>query len=304
MDNAEGGAPQDPAVTLTVAQVDAQINAQHPRRPRRAASEGVTAAVRAQESAQARRAREERERQEAEEAAAAAAEDAAREAARLEALEKASDESSKNPPLDKDSWYAQLFTGLLPAIQYIFSRTNEGGDRFDSMEVFRGSMIMNPAKAKTLNRNEAYALINKLRKYPIFNVDNGNGTVIERLKDAWDLYKMNADEVSATFDKDGKGDVDKNAITTWHYRLNLRADTEKVEDASCRYCTNNKRGCDCYDKVKVWWEACELLALVLPSSGTSERVFSFASNLWDCKQHRLLADALRLSLFLAFNKRC
>lgn len=165
-------------------------------------------------------------------------------------------------------------------------------------------MIMNPAKAKTLHRNEAFELINKLAKYPIFNVNNGNGTLVDRMKRAWEQYKVNAREVSATFDKDGKGDVDKNAITTWHYRMSLRADIEKIEDNACRYCTNNNRGCDCYDKIKVWWEACELLALVLPSSGTSERVFSFATNLWDDKQHGLLTDALKLSLFLAFNKRC
>ncbi len=288
-----------------MAQVDAQVTAQHPRPPRRAASAGVAAAVRAQESAQARRAREEREaREAAEQAAADAAADAAREAARLESLEKALDESSKNPPLNKDDWYAHILTGLLPAIQYIFSRTNEGGDRFDTMEVFRGALIMNPAKAKTLNRNEAIALINKLGKYPIFNVDNGNGSIIDRMKDSWDAYHRNAMEVTATFDKDGHGHVDKNAITTWHYRMSLRADTEKIEDPACRYCTNNSSGCDCYDELKVWWEACELLALLLPSSGTSERVFSFANSLFGDKQSKLLTDALKLSLFLAFNKRC
>ena len=61
--------------------------------------------------------------------------------------------------------------------------------------------------------------------------------------------------------------------------------------------------CGCYDDLKVWWEACELAAIVLPSSGTAERVFSFAKNLFSDYQNGLLTDALKFSLFLAFNKR-
>ena len=61
--------------------------------------------------------------------------------------------------------------------------------------------------------------------------------------------------------------------------------------------------CSCYNDAKVWWEACEMAALVLPSSGTSERVFSMLSNMFGDKQASLLSDALKLGLMLAFNKR-
>ena len=57
------------------------------------------------------------------------------------------------------------------------------------------------------------------------------------------------------------------------------------------------------DNLKVWWEACELAALVLPSSGTEEHVFLLVNLLFSDQQSRLLSDAIRLGLFLAFNKR-
>ena len=84
-------------------------------------------------------------------------------------------------------------------------------------------------------------------------------------------------------------------------------DSEKSDDNYCRYCSYSyqKKGCPCYDYegAKVWWEACELAALVLPSSATVERVFSLLSNMWDSSQECVLSDALSLSLYLAFNKR-
>ena len=47
----------------------------------------------------------------------------------------------------------------------------------------------------------------------------------------------------------------------------------------------------------------ELVALVMPSSGAAEKVFSLASNLLSDKQSSMLADVLYLTLFLNYNKR-
>ena len=93
------------------------------------------------------------------------------------------------------------------------------------------------------------------------------------------------------------------AITTWQYRLSLRTPANKIDDGSCRYCTNTQQGCSCYDDLNVWWEACELAALVLPSSGSAERVFLFAKNLFNDYQSRVLSGQLKLTLLLAFNNR-
>ena len=86
-------------------------------------------------------------------------------------------------------------------------------------------------------------------------------------------YHKNASFVSANFGKDKKCGKDNCGITTWHYRMFLRLEYEVVEGKLCRYCTSGIKHCSCYEELKVWWEACELTGLVLPSSGTSERVF-------------------------------
>ena len=78
----------------------------------------------------------------------------------------------------------------------------------------------------------------------------------------------------------------KSRITTWHYRWHLRL-KEETRDST----------------YMVWYEACKLAALILPSSATSERVFSMSSFLFGDKQYHTLTDILRLSLYLAFNKR-
>ena len=52
-----------------------------------------------------------------------------------------------------------------------------------------------------------------------------------------------------------------------------------------------------------WWEAAQLAALVMPSSGAAERVFSLLNNLFSDQQSKTLTDAIFLSLYLAYNKR-
>ena len=59
----------------------------------------------------------------------------------------------------------------------------------------------------------------------------------------------------------------------------------------------------CYDDLKTWWDACEIASLVLPSSGTAERVFSLTKMLFSDRQDSLLFDALKVSLFTAYNRR-
>lgn len=131
----------------------------------------------------------------------------------------------------------------------------------------------------------------------------GSNNIISRLKKTWRSYKHNAGFVEADFGCDFRNDNDRSSITTWHYRTSLRAGSDKNGDQHCRYCARKSKGCGCYDDLQVWWEACQLAALVVPSSGSVERVFSLVSSLFANKQDKLLSDAIKLSLYLAFNKR-
>ena len=292
-----------PPPPVTVAQIDRRVNAAHPRRPRRAAAAGVTDAVRATESAHARRQREQQEaRDAAAEAAANAQIEADREAARLVALEQAIRDEQDRPPLTPDAWRAEVMTGLGPAIQYVMERIGEGGDRYDAMQFFLGARIFDPSYAKTLTPAQAHALIEKMAVYPIFN-KGGDNSIIARLKRTWPAYHKNASEVAANFGNDMKNPKHRSGISTWHYRMFLRLESEVLNDRECRYCTSGDKHCSCYEGLKVLWEACELAALVLPSSGTVERVFSLLNNLFSDKQCKLLEDAIKLGLMLTFNKR-
>jgi len=53
----------------------------------------------------------------------------------------------------------------------------------------------------------------------------------------------------------------------------------------------------------MWWEACELAALVLPSSATAERVFSLSKFMFNDLQNGGLSDWIRLSLLLSYNRK-
>ena len=289
-----------------MAQVATQVDVQvPPRRPTRAASAGVSAATRALESAQQTRRREEAEQlAAAEEAARDAQNDAEREEARDSLLDKVIESQAKQPPRSKEEWEAHIHSGLCPAFEYLFKRLVADGDRHNIVEFFRGARIFDPSYAKTLSRTQAFELIDKMAHYHVFN-QGGEQSIISRLKKNWSAYHKNACGTFADFGKTLGGKEDSSAITTWHYRMFLRVDVEEAGDNFCRYCPINRRaqGCACYEGLKVWWEACELAALVLPSSGTIERVFSLTKSLFNDQQSHLLSDALTLGLMLSYNKR-
>ena len=101
-----------------------------------------------------------------------------------------------------------------------------------------------------------------------------------------------------------RSDRDRSGITAWHYMIFLCVDSEVCDDKDCQYCPSGRKNCRCHKGLKVWWEAFELADLVVPSSGSSECVFSLImNNLFGNKQSRVLSDALQPPLFLAFNKR-
>ena len=87
----------------------------------------------------------------------------------------------------------------------------------------------------------------------------------------------------------------------------LRLETELSEDSKifkrCRYCGCQNAKCNCTSDLRYYWEAAQLLSLVMPSSGAAERVFSLLNSQFHKLQTRALGAMLFLSLFLAFNKR-
>ena len=88
--------------------------------------------------------------------------------------------------------------------------------------------------------------------------------------------------------------------------MHLRLDDENeadLRDRCCRYCGNRSKNCRCNGGLRAWWEAAELAALVMPSSGAAERVFSLVNNLFGGQQTHLLTDYIFLSLYLNYNKR-
>ena len=126
--------------------------------------------------------------------------------------------------------------------------------------------------------------------------------MVARLKRGWSAYRQNCVRVHSMFDFKR----DSSAILSWNYQAFLRLDDEYAEDHSrrrCRYCGTTSRTCGCNGNLRVWWEAAEAMALVVPSSAAAERVFSLANNFATKKQDRMLTDSLFLSLFLSFNKR-
>ena len=195
-------------------------------------------------------------------------------------------------------------SGVMPSITYINKRINtEDGDRFVTVEFFRGASIFNPAYAKTLGRDEAMGLIEKLRPYNALNRQDEEN-VIDLLKVGWNAYKQNASRVIGEFEFGS--DDDEAAILSWHYKLFLRLENEKKEDRkkrSCRYCGNSSGTCRCYQGLHAWWFAARLCALVMPTSAAAERVFSLLNNLYSDQQTRTLVDSILLSLFLSYNNR-
>eukprot|EP00956_Cyclotella_meneghiniana_P030869 scaffold79196_cov36-Cyclotella_meneghiniana.AAC.5 len=187
--------------TTTVDDVDRQVNANLPRRTRRAASAGVAQVMLSLESPQARAQREAREA--AQEAAAQAQRDADREAAREAALEEAARAQASCPPLSYSAWHSSIDKNLSKGYKYFLDRIKEGGDQHNLVEFYDGARIFNPYYAKNLSDQDAFALIEKLGNYPALRV-GGDSSIITRLKKSWKTYKEEAVLVETDFGKDFK----------------------------------------------------------------------------------------------------
>ena len=221
----------------------------------------------------------------------------------MAALEVEAPSQAHPPPLTVDYWRAHVISGIMPAITYVTKRiNNESGDRYQLVEFFRGARIFDPSYAKTLNRAAGMEIIEKLRPFHALNDEDDGDNIIDLLKDGWNAYRQNALRVVGEFDFD----KDEAAILTWHYRMFLRLEDEKLEDKKerqCRYCGDRSRRCRCHKGLHAWWFAAKLCALVMPSSAAAERVFSLLNNLYNDQQTHTLVDSILLSLYLSFNKR-
>ena len=188
----------------------------------------------------------------------------------------------------------------MPAVEYFLSRINDpSGDRFIVSELFRGAQIFNPFYAARISFNEGLKHIDKLKHYPILN--QGEESMDVRLKRGWRAYRQNAIRVVAEFDYS----KDKSAILSWHYQAFLHLDDEYAVDHTsrcCRYCEYKTGRCRCNGNLRVLWKAAKLMALVMPSAGAAERVFSLANHLIKDQQGSLLSDAIFLGLFLSYSK--
>ncbi len=291
--------PARPTVREINEQVAAQVRSNRPRRQTAVALVCNAALAVGGETVAQRERREEREA--AQRAIEKAEEKEAEEEARIAALQKEADTQADRPPTTIEEWEAIIFSGVSPSIEYFLERVNnESGDRWAAAEFFRGARIFDPTYAAKLSHDQGIVLIEKMRYYHIFN--NGDNTIIDRLKSSWKMYQKNALRVVSKLDY-GK---DKSAILSWHYRMYLRQDEEHREDLhkkECRYCKSVSGRCRCNANLRVWWEAAKLAVLVMPSSGAAERVFSLLNNLFKDQQGHLFTDAIFLSLYLSYNKR-
>jgi len=123
----------------------------------------------------------------------------------------------------------------------------EGGDRFAIAEFFRGARVFDPFYAASIDYEKGLELIEKMRHYPILN--QGEDSIIDKLKRGWRAYRANACRVVEQFDYS----KDKSAILSWQYQLFLRLDEENKTDIrrrSCRYCGNKSRNCKCNENLQ------------------------------------------------------
>ena len=286
-------APASRTVAEISDEVQQQVRADRPRR--QAAIQGVRNAVLAGETDAQRRRREQ--------AILKAQEQDAEERAMLEALEKEVESQTDRPPLTPDEWEAHIISIVAPSINYFNTRlSGPSGDRFQSAELFHGASLFDPSVAKGLTHDEAMEMLEKLRYYPALDQE-GDRNIVDKLKKGWSAYHRNASGALSQF----KYDDDSSAILSWHYQLSLRLDKELLHDRkrgnSCRYCGSRSRKCNCIHNLRSYWEAAQLLALVVPSSCAAERVFSLLNNQFNQQQTRTLSDMLYLSLYLSFNDR-
>lgn len=114
-------------------------------------------------------------------------------------LEKASCFDAGTFPTSKDGFYAHIYSGLCPSYEYVLDRVVEDGDRFKALELFRAFRIFDPSFAKSLSREKAFELLDKLKHYHVMS--RGNCSIIDRLKGSWDAYHEKASNVLINWNK-------------------------------------------------------------------------------------------------------
>ena len=162
------------------------------------------------------------------------------------------------------------------------------GDRYAITQLLFGAQIFVPSVAKGMSLTDAKPLLAQLRHYPVLNKDS----VIDGLLDGWAAYQYYLAKEPVKKDED---------VLKWHYD-HRKGRPCPTPLPACRYCKCSTK-CKCMAGLQMWWEVASLLALVQPSSAAAERVFSVLKAFWSHLQTNSLADAIRMSLFLACNKR-
>lgn len=198
-------------------------------------------------------------------------------------------------PQNVNEWKSHIESGIKPAITYFFKRINEGGDRFDACQIFRAARLFDPMYAKDLDETTAHNLIENLCK--VARLDNDE--TINALKDSFSHYKSYArTKVVQT----------PPSILQWHFDFFRSLDDlheQNVETGRCNFCRANNASarCFCIRKLKKWWNVAQVLALLAPSSGASERVFSLLNLFFGPQRNGTLHDMIFTSLCFSYNKR-
>jgi hypothetical protein len=148
-------------------------------------------------------------------------------------------------------------------VRYIISRF-ETGDRADAVKFYRGARVFDPLFVKSISVQEGKNLIDNLKYYHCSNKSN----IIDGLKASFKFTKEAADRVTS---------MEADAIQ-WQYETGelMKKKTECDADLHrCRECLQGILECNHgFENVGIWWEACELAALVQPSSAAAERFFN------------------------------
>jgi hypothetical protein len=111
------------------------------------------------------------------------------------AIAAAAEAQARNPPLTKQEWLKHIKSGILPAIHYLKDWLVEGGDRYETVEFYRGARIFDPLLAKNLTNRQANELIDKLRHMKSIKEET-----LDHKKGTFSVYKERAQTVSSEVD--------------------------------------------------------------------------------------------------------
>jgi hypothetical protein len=96
-------------------------------------------------------------------------------------------------------------------------------------------------------------------------------------------------------------------VLQWKYALKEQLVRKSMNDAQLQWHCMCRKGMDSFDcgieHATLWWEVCELVTFVQPSSAAAEQVLSIQKNMWSDQQTSALSDMIRLSRFLRYNKK-